>query len=234
MDIGEKLKAYRNNLGLTQEEVSKKIYVSRATISSWETNRTSPDIDKIIDLSLIYDVSLDDLLKSDPQILERLRLERKKLKRYKLLKILITPFVLFFIIYNMFWFISVFPKNFQLDKNWKKVGTNYYIKEYNSITFQAHSARYLEPLNNFNIAVSTYKNSFFQITIDGDNIFIGTNDSTPNIPSFFGKTNKRNIKELEMISGNKKDAEKTIKNHKEIFKKELEVTYKIWKQVNSF
>lgn len=233
MDIGEKLKAYRNNLGLTQEEVSKQIYVSRATISSWETNRTSPDIDKIIDLSLIYDVSLDELLKSDPQILEKLRLERKKLKRYKLLKILITPIILLFIIYNMFWFISVYPKNFQLDRNWKNVGINYYIKESNSITFQAHSARYLEPLNNFNIAVSTYKNSLFQITIDGDNIFIGTTDSNPSIPSFFGKTNKRNLKELEMISGNKKEAEKTLKKYHEIFKKELEVTYKIWKQVNS-
>lgn len=234
MDIGEKLKAYRNNLGLTQEEVSKKIYVSRATISSWETNRTSPDIDKIIDLSLIYDVSLDDLLKSDPQILQTLRIERKKLKRYKLLKILIIPLISLFIIYNMFWLITVYPKNVHLYKNWEKVGANYYLKETDSITFQSHSAQYLEPLNNFNIPVSTYKNSFFHIIIDGNNIFLGINDSNPSIPPFFAKMKKDNGEELQMISGDKKIAEKTLKNYHEIFKKELKSTQKIWKQVNSF
>lgn len=35
MDIGERLKTYRKHNGLTQEQVAEKIYVSRATISSW-------------------------------------------------------------------------------------------------------------------------------------------------------------------------------------------------------
>lgn len=233
MDIGSKLQSYRKISGLTQDEVSKKIFVSRKTISSWETNRTSPDIDKIIDLSLIYDVSLDDLLKSDPQILMKLRIERKKLKRYKLLKRFITPIIVLFIAYNLFWLISVYPKNAQLYSNWKKEGVNYYIKESDSIIFQAHSARYLEPLNNFNIAVSTYKNSLFHIIIDGDNTFIGINDFNQSIPSFFAKLKSGDTEELEMISGNKKDAQRAIKKYNKQYKSELKSTYNIWKGVNN-
>ena len=81
MDIGERLKTYRKHNGLTQEQVAEKIYVSRATISSWETNRTFPDIEKIIYLSDLYDISLDKLLKEEPSIMENVKKERKKITK---------------------------------------------------------------------------------------------------------------------------------------------------------
>lgn len=65
MEIGQKLKDKRTNAGLSQEALSERIGVSRQTISSWENNRSYPDIGSILKLSDLYGVSLDELLKED-------------------------------------------------------------------------------------------------------------------------------------------------------------------------
>ncbi len=51
MTIAEKIKESRLKLGLTQQEVSEKLFVTRQTISNWENNRSTPDIDTLIKLS---------------------------------------------------------------------------------------------------------------------------------------------------------------------------------------
>lgn len=60
--IYNQLKKARENKGLSQLEVSKQLNISRQSISKWENNRGYPDIDNLIKLSEIYDISLDDLL----------------------------------------------------------------------------------------------------------------------------------------------------------------------------
>ena len=65
MELNEKIKNARTNAGLTQEEVAEKIKVTRQTLSNWETGKFLPDIASIINLSEIYKVSLDELLKGD-------------------------------------------------------------------------------------------------------------------------------------------------------------------------
>lgn len=72
MNIGQQLKEARIASGLTQEIVAEKINVSRQTISNWENEKTYPDIFSIIQLSDIYSVSLDDLLKGDRKVIEHL------------------------------------------------------------------------------------------------------------------------------------------------------------------
>lgn len=66
MDIGQKLKEKRTALGLSQEELGKAVGVSRQTVSSWENDRSYPDIGSILKLSDLYGASLDELLKEDP------------------------------------------------------------------------------------------------------------------------------------------------------------------------
>lgn len=66
MDIGQKLKEKRIALGLSQEDLAKAVGVSRQTVSSWENNRSYPDIGSILKLSDLYGASLDELLKEDP------------------------------------------------------------------------------------------------------------------------------------------------------------------------
>lgn len=62
MKIGNKLNQLRKLSGMTQEQLAVKIDVSRQTISQWESDSTSPDLDSIVKLSRIFHVSLDDLL----------------------------------------------------------------------------------------------------------------------------------------------------------------------------
>lgn len=66
-EIANRLCAYRKLHNLSQEDLAEKLGVSRQAISKWERAETSPDTDNLILLSKIYQVSLDDLLYSDPQ-----------------------------------------------------------------------------------------------------------------------------------------------------------------------
>ena len=63
MEIGKKLKEARLNRDLTQEVIAEKLNVSRQTISNWENEKSYPDIISVIELSNLYSISLDDLLK---------------------------------------------------------------------------------------------------------------------------------------------------------------------------
>lgn len=72
MEIGKKLKDARIKSGLTQEEIAEKLNVSRQTISNWENEKSYPDIISVIELSSLYSISLDDLLKGDEEMKKHL------------------------------------------------------------------------------------------------------------------------------------------------------------------
>lgn len=65
MELPQQLKANRERLGLSQEEVAHSIYVSRQTMSSWENGKTYPDVQSLLLLSDLFGVSIDDLVKGD-------------------------------------------------------------------------------------------------------------------------------------------------------------------------
>jgi transcriptional regulator with XRE-family HTH domain len=62
MEIGNKIHQLRKLSGMTQEQLSEKLNVSRQTISKWESGGTSPDLESIVKISKLFHVSLDDLL----------------------------------------------------------------------------------------------------------------------------------------------------------------------------
>lgn len=72
MEIGKQLKEARIKSHLTQEMVSEKINVSRQTISNWENEKSYPDIINIIELSNLYSITLDELIKGDERMIEHL------------------------------------------------------------------------------------------------------------------------------------------------------------------
>ena len=72
MEIGKKLKDARMRSRFTQESVDEKVNVSRQTISNWENEKSYPDIISVIELSNLYSISLDELLKGDEKMMEHL------------------------------------------------------------------------------------------------------------------------------------------------------------------
>lgn len=72
MHLSEQLQNRRKEMNLTQEEVAKQIYVSRQTISNWENGRTLPDINSLVKISDIYQISLDSLIKGDGTVIKNL------------------------------------------------------------------------------------------------------------------------------------------------------------------
>lgn len=62
MDFGDKLKQYRLQEGLSQEQLAEKIGVSRQAITKWETKRGLPDVENMIILAEIFKLTLDELM----------------------------------------------------------------------------------------------------------------------------------------------------------------------------
>ena len=71
MELKESLKEHRARLGLSQEELADRIFVSRQTISNWETDRTYPDVQSLLLLSELFETSIDELVKGDVAIMEK-------------------------------------------------------------------------------------------------------------------------------------------------------------------
>ena len=70
MTFSDKLIALRKKAGWSQEELAERLNVSRQSVSKWESAQSMPDIDKILQLSSLFSVTTDCLLKDtqdDPQ-----------------------------------------------------------------------------------------------------------------------------------------------------------------------
>ncbi len=70
MDFNNRLYQLRKQKGLSQEELANRLNVSRQTVSKWEVGDSTPDMEKLIAMSDLFDVSLDKLVmgKEDEQI----------------------------------------------------------------------------------------------------------------------------------------------------------------------
>ena len=65
MEVGAQIKKYRSNMGISQEELAEKVYVSRQTVSNWENNNILPSIEMLVKISRFFSVSTDYLLELD-------------------------------------------------------------------------------------------------------------------------------------------------------------------------
>ncbi len=62
MKFEEKLMKLRKERGWSQEDLSNQIGVSRQTISKWESSQTTPELNKLMELSKIFEISIDELV----------------------------------------------------------------------------------------------------------------------------------------------------------------------------
>lgn len=65
MEIGKRIREHRAELGLSQDDLAARVYVSRQTISSWENDKTYPDVQSLLILSDVFGATVDSLIKGD-------------------------------------------------------------------------------------------------------------------------------------------------------------------------
>lgn len=63
MTLAEKILSLRTERGMSQDDLAEKLEVSRQSVSKWETAQSTPDLDKIIRLADLFDVSVDELVR---------------------------------------------------------------------------------------------------------------------------------------------------------------------------
>ncbi|HFK2575400.1 helix-turn-helix domain-containing protein [Enterococcus faecalis] len=112
MNLNKQIKKYREEFNFSQEELAKKLFVSRQTISNWENERSYPDIHNLLLLSVLFDVSLDELVKGD---VEKMKEKIANVNMDKYTKIMIGFSLLFAIsigpslfLPNFWWIIPPF------------------------------------------------------------------------------------------------------------------------------
>lgn len=163
MKLHERLKAARTQNNYTQQEVADKLHVSRATISSWEVGRTLPSLDCMIDLSNLYHLSLDVLLKEDMIMVHQISKEIKRKKIYKGIVCGVGLLLFVFIMVNVVWVVGLKNSYSYLDEHWQS-GKKYYSFQDGDI-FLTASKRSLKDQFTFNylkknnLWVSAYKGS---------------------------------------------------------------------------
>lgn len=65
MTFAEKLKSIRKQAGMSQEKLAEKLGVSRQAVTKWETDAGIPDIENIMAISALFDLSIDELLSNE-------------------------------------------------------------------------------------------------------------------------------------------------------------------------
>ena len=81
MELSSQIKKYRTELGLSQEELAEKVYVTRQTVSNWETGKSYPDIHSLLLLGTLFDLSLDQLIKGDLETMKEI-INEQEVKRF--------------------------------------------------------------------------------------------------------------------------------------------------------
>ena len=84
MELGKQIKMHRQEAQLSQEALANRVYVSRQTVSNWENDKSYPDVNSLVLLSEIFQISLDNLIKGDIEVMKDViqKEEIEKMNRY--------------------------------------------------------------------------------------------------------------------------------------------------------
>ena len=111
MELGNKILELRIKHNITQEELAEKIGVTRQTISKWELGETHPDINQAKKLSMIFNISLDELVndlkkENNNENVNNTNTQKLAGVVLKILKVIGILFLVFIIVYLMIIILS--------------------------------------------------------------------------------------------------------------------------------
>lgn len=83
MTLGTKLKTHRERNKMSQNSVADQLNVSRQAISKWENDHGFPDIENLVRLSKLYQVSIDELLHENEELQQKIETNNSKITETK-------------------------------------------------------------------------------------------------------------------------------------------------------
>ena len=103
--LNENIKRIRKSKGLSQEELAIKLNVVRQTVSNWENGKSLPDIVSIMSLSDLYQITIDELLKGDKRMKEKMEKDANIAKANK--RVILTTAIITLVV-GIIYSISIF------------------------------------------------------------------------------------------------------------------------------
>lgn len=98
MEIGAQIKTRRQDLNMTQEMLAKELHVERTTVSNWEIGRNYPDLQLIVSISNVLNISLDTLLGKESEIVKEItrdtNIRKSQSRKIKILSALLILVIL--------------------------------------------------------------------------------------------------------------------------------------------
>ena len=194
MNFNDKLINLRKKAGLSQEELGYKLNVTRQTISKWELAQSTPEMDKLIELSKIFNISLDDLTNKE-EIFNNT--EKNNNLKKKSNKVLLIVFIIGLIIGISTIVIGVFKQN-----NVEKTNKQLYEKAQEELQSKLSDAR--KRIDEINVELEDLNTSMDNLTKEESNLIIGSSN-------WINKKSEINHKKYNIqVQINNLQAEKTV------------------------
>ena len=202
MTIAEMIKKTRTEANMTQGEYGAKFGVSRQTVSSWENERSLPDLQMLIDICNTYHVSLDQLLNEDKEFVEKIDFYNKYKKIIRLVGMCLLAGLLIFALIFFNWKITERNMNQAFEMNAERLGFvkgELYESEKDNIRYRLPNQKLPFLKKDFHV-----KNSYADFIIEDTEISISLYDGEDftiefnhfrSIKGFFDKDDHIEIKE---------------------------------------
>ena len=202
MTIAEMIKKTRTEANMTQGEYGAKFGVSRQTVSSWENERSLPDLQMLIDICTTYHVSLDQLLNEDKEFVEKIDFYNKYKKIIRLVGMCLLAGLLIFALIFFNWKITERNMNQAFEMNAERLGFvkgELYELEKDNIRYRLPNQKLPFLKKDFHV-----KNSYADFIIEDTEISISLYDGEDftiefnhfrSIKGFFDKDDHIEIKE---------------------------------------
>lgn len=130
MNFSDNLIKLRKGKGWSQEELADKLGLSRQAISKWEVGTSKPDIDNVIKISKLFEISIDELVNNEIVKTEAISINvnksNKKDRVLKWLRLLMIVLVVIYVVYVIYKFVMLFRIT-QAELQYKELNNYHYV-----------------------------------------------------------------------------------------------------------
>lgn len=198
--IGKYIKFLRERNNLTQEELAKKVPVTREAVSKWETGRRIPDIETLIILSKIFNLSIESLLSGEESNNAVVNLYKDNIKLHKKVGILLLVTILIIITFLIYYFFN----NYNSFKFYNLTGGNDNFILENSVMFVSKEKLFISipKVSSINSDEINYKKVYYLDNKNEKHLIIEGNSDVLNYSENNGYNESINFKNLDNIINN--------------------------------